>query len=151
MFVSADIEKVRKRIALAKTKANKVGFVPTMGAIHAGHISLIKRSKVECNKTIVSIFVNKPQFNKKKDYKTSQPISQAPSHQPSQADQLNQTRNANLNTQVMNNTLSQPSHNFNNAFAGPTTPLVDASNPVEDQFVPLAANDGMGSLFGSKF
>lgn len=89
--------------------------------------------------------------NIKKDYKTSQPISQGPSHQPSQADQLNQARNNPLNAQVMNNALSQPSHNFNNAFAGPATPLVDASNPVEDQFVPLAANDGMGSLFGSKF
>ena len=46
-----------------------LGFVPTMGAIHVGHISLIKRSKAECNKTIVSIFVNKPQFNRRSDYK----------------------------------------------------------------------------------
>ena len=45
-----------------------LGFVPTMGAIHPGHISLIKRSFRECNKTVVSIFVNKPQFNKKNDF-----------------------------------------------------------------------------------
>jgi pantoate--beta-alanine ligase len=46
----------------------KLGFVPTMGAIHNAHISLIKRSKKECNKTLVSIFVNKPQFNRLIDF-----------------------------------------------------------------------------------
>ena len=45
-----------------------LGFVPTMGAIHKGHVSLIKKSIHQCDKTIVSIFVNKPQFNNKKDY-----------------------------------------------------------------------------------
>ena len=48
---------------------SNLGFVPTKGAIHLGHISLIKRSISECSKSIVSIFVNKPQFNKNKDYK----------------------------------------------------------------------------------
>ena len=46
-----------------------LGFVPTMGAIHKGHVSLVKKSISQCDKTIVSIFVNKPQFNKKIDYK----------------------------------------------------------------------------------
>ena len=46
-----------------------LGFVPTMGAIHKGHISLIKASNKKCKKTLVSIFINKPQFNKKKDFK----------------------------------------------------------------------------------
>ena len=46
-----------------------LGFVPTMGAIHTGHLSLIKKSMSQCNKTIVSIFVNKPQFNRKNDFK----------------------------------------------------------------------------------
>ena len=50
-------------------KEKNLGFVPTMGAIHLGHVSLIRKSNALCNKTIVSIFVNKPQFNKKKDYK----------------------------------------------------------------------------------
>ncbi len=45
-----------------------MGFVPTMGAIHKGHISLIKKAIRQSNKTIVSIYINKPQFNKKKDY-----------------------------------------------------------------------------------
>ena len=46
-----------------------LGFVPTMGAIHMGHISLVKRCISECDMSIVSIFINKLQFNKKNDYK----------------------------------------------------------------------------------
>ena len=46
-----------------------IGFVPTMGGIHAGHKSLIKASQDRKNKTIVSIFVNPTQFNKKDDFK----------------------------------------------------------------------------------
>ena len=46
-----------------------IGFVPTMGGIHMGHKSLIKASQKKKSKTIVSIFVNPTQFNKKSDYK----------------------------------------------------------------------------------
>ena len=49
---------------------NDIGFVPTMGGIHRGHISLIRRSIKNCEKTIVSIFINPKQFNNKKDFKT---------------------------------------------------------------------------------
>ena len=49
-------------------KEKNLGFVPTMGGIHPGHVSLIKKSILQCDKTIFSIFVNKPQFNNKKDY-----------------------------------------------------------------------------------
>ena len=48
--------------------ATNLGFVPTMGSLHKGHISLIKSSLKQCNKTIVSIFVNPRQFNNRKDY-----------------------------------------------------------------------------------
>ena len=46
-----------------------LGFVPTMGTINEGHISLIKKSIKNCNKTLVTIFINPKQFNKKNDYK----------------------------------------------------------------------------------
>ncbi len=45
----------------------KIGFVPTLGSLHKGHISLIKKAKKENKKCIVSIFLNPKQFNKKKD------------------------------------------------------------------------------------
>ena len=48
----------------------RLGFVPTMGGLHEGHKALIKISKKNCKKTLVSIFVNPAQFNNKKDYKT---------------------------------------------------------------------------------
>jgi pantoate--beta-alanine ligase len=48
----------------------KLGFVPTMGSLHDGHKALIKTSKKNCKKTIVSIFINPTQFNNTKDYKT---------------------------------------------------------------------------------
>ena len=51
-----------------------VGFVPTMGGIHKGHVSLIKISQKNNKETIVSIFVNPTQFNQKKDLRIIQEI-----------------------------------------------------------------------------
>ena len=65
------------KILLNKTSLTKslrhfsdIGFIPTMGSIHNGHLSLIRKSNQVCLKTIVSIFVNPKQFNKKRDFKT---------------------------------------------------------------------------------
>lgn len=54
-------------IAWRKNIINTVGFVPTMGALHAGHVSLIKSSKKNCNKTLVSIYINPAQFSQEED------------------------------------------------------------------------------------
>jgi len=61
----------KKNIDLLKwnVKNKNIGFIPTMGALHEGHLSLIRASKKECEKTIVSIFVNKLQFGPDEDFK----------------------------------------------------------------------------------
>ena len=59
----------KKDLTSALNYEKNVGFIPTMGALHRGHISLIKKSRLQCNKTILSIFINKPQFNKSNDFK----------------------------------------------------------------------------------
>jgi len=53
----------------ALNHVSKLGFVPTMGSLHKGHISLITKSQKDCSKTIVSIFINPTQFNNKNDFK----------------------------------------------------------------------------------
>ena len=64
------IFKDRKNLQREISSTKAISFVPTMGGLHKGHISLIKKSKKTKHKTLVSIFVNPKQFNEKKDFKS---------------------------------------------------------------------------------
>lgn len=62
------IKEVRNKIAEWKKEGLKIGLVPTMGALHSGHASLIKKAVETCDKVVVSVFVNPIQFCPGEDY-----------------------------------------------------------------------------------
>ncbi len=69
MIIIKQVQKIKDFIYNLKFQGKTIGFVPTMGALHDGHISLIKKSKSENNLTICSIYVNPTQFNNESDLK----------------------------------------------------------------------------------
>ena len=77
------VAELRQAIARRRIVGSQIGFVPTMGALHEGHVSLMRRSVAECDATVVSVFVNPLQFGPREDLDAYPATSTATLRSPS--------------------------------------------------------------------
>lgn len=67
MNTARTIAELRKQVSLWRRRVERVGLVPTMGALHAGHLALVRAARTECDRVVATIFVNPKQFAPNED------------------------------------------------------------------------------------